>query len=78
MSRTTTRVLAAIGILGIAGATQAATPEGGMPRMVGGGLRQLVVAMERGDPRLSLELKQHVTSASGDPLVRVNLAGTQV
>src|SRR5215510_10445424 len=74
MSRTKTTFLAAISILGAAVAVQAATPEGGMPRMVGGGLRHLVIAMDRGDPRLTLELKQHVTSAGGDPLVRVNLA----
>src|SRR5689334_20222843 len=74
MSRKTSTFLTAIGILGAAAAVQAATPDGGMPRMVGGGLRQMVAALETGDPRLRLELKQHVTSASGDPLVRVNLA----
>src|SRR5690348_7602909 len=74
MSRNKTRFLAAVGILGAIATAQAATPDGGMPRMVGGGLRQMVVAMENGDPRLQLELKRHVTSAAGEPLVRVNLA----
>lgn len=74
MSKKRTRFLAAVGILGAAGAAQAALPDGGIPRMVGGGLRHMVLALEQNDPRLSLELKQHVTSAGGDPLVRVNLA----
>src|SRR5262245_57014093 len=74
MSGKTKAILAAIGILGVATAAHAATPEGGMPRMVGGGLRQMVFALEKGDPRLTQELKSHVTSAGGDPLVRVNLA----
>src|SRR6185312_15972907 len=74
MSRTKKTVLAAIGVLAIATTAQAAVPQGGMPRMVGGGLRQMVVALETGDPRLQLELKRHVTSTAGEPLVRVNLA----
>src|SRR5262245_51640424 len=74
MSRTSKTVLATIGALGIAAAAQAATPEGGLPRMVGGGLRQMVMALDNADPRLQLELKRHITSAVGDPLVRVNLA----
>ena len=47
MSRTTMTSLAAIGILGAASAAQAALPDAGIPRMVGGGLRHLVVAMEQ-------------------------------
>jgi Subtilase family len=74
MSRSTMTFLAVIGILGAASAAQAALPDAGLPRMVSGGLRQMVAAMEQKDPRLPLELKRHVTSADGDPLVRVNLA----
>jgi len=51
----------------------AAAPDAGVPRLVGGGLRQLVVALDRADPRLKAELKLHLTSPGGDPLVLVSL-----
>jgi hypothetical protein len=53
---------------------QAATPDQALPAFVGGGLRQLVNAWETADPRLSQQLKVHITAANGDPLVFIHLA----
>ena len=44
------------------------------PAALGGGLQQLVTAWENGDPRLSRALAFHLTSAGGDPLVKLRLA----
>jgi hypothetical protein len=41
---------------------------------LGRGLSQLVASWESGDPRLSSQLKLHVTSTTGDPLVLVHFA----
>jgi hypothetical protein len=56
------------------GSTQAATPDKALPAFVGGGLRELVNAWDNGDPRLAAQLKVHITSAKGDPLVMIRLA----
>lgn len=74
MSTTTKTLLLLIGFLMATLSAQAAAPDAAMPRMVGGGLRQLVVAQDRADPRLASQLKLHVTSAAGDPLVQVHLS----
>ncbi len=52
MSTTTKTLLLLIGFLMATLSAQAAAPDAAMPRMVGGGLRQLVVAQDRADPRL--------------------------
>jgi len=53
---------------------QAVTPDKALPAFVGGGLRELVNAFDNGDPRLATQLKVHITSANGDPLVMIRLA----
>jgi hypothetical protein len=53
---------------------QSATPDQALPAFVGGGLRELVNAWDNGDPRLATQLKVHITSANGDPLVMIRLA----
>ena len=53
---------------------QAATPDKALPAFVGGGLRELVNAWDNGDPRLAAQLKIHITSTNGDPLVMIRLA----
>src|SRR5260221_10674819 len=52
---------------------QAATPDRALPAFVGGGLRELVNAWDNGDPRLASQLKVHITSTNGDPLVMIRL-----
>ena len=42
--------------------------------VLSGGLSELVAAYERGDPRLDSHLQLHITSRTGDPMVRVHLA----
>ncbi len=73
MSRILTTLLIAFGFAA-AGAVSAAAPDASVPRKVGGGLRQMLVASEHNGPKLKLELKTHITNRRGDPLVFLQLA----
>src|SRR5882672_5093206 len=74
MSRITTTLLIAFGLAAAASVASAAAPDASVPRKVGGGLRQMLVAAERNGPKLQMELKNHITNRNGDPLVFLQLA----
>ncbi|HYL71109.1 MAG TPA: S8 family serine peptidase, partial [Candidatus Dormibacteraeota bacterium] len=48
-------------------------PASAAPAPLGAGLKELSVAYDRGDAKLPAQLKQHLVSRTGDPLVRVHL-----
>src|SRR5258708_37961516 len=47
---------------------------GALLAFVGGGLKELVNAWDNGGPRLATQLKVHIPSTNGDPLVMIRLA----
>ena len=49
------------------------TPALATDATLGAGLRELSASYDRGDPRLTAELKLHLTDRTGNPLVRVRL-----
>jgi hypothetical protein len=49
------------------------SPASAAPAPLAAGLKELSAAYDRGDPRLSAQLKLHITNPAGDPLVRVHL-----
>lgn len=49
------------------------SPAAAAPAVLAAGLKELSAAYDRGDPRLPAQLKLHLTSLEGDPLVRVHL-----
>jgi hypothetical protein len=51
----------------------APAPASAAPAPLGAGLKELSDAFDRGDPKLARQLKLHLASRSGDPLVRVHL-----
>ena len=54
----------------LASGVAAANPDAALAR----GLSELVASYETADPRLAAELREHITSLEGDPLVLVHLA----
>jgi hypothetical protein len=74
MSRIVKTLLIALGLAAAASAASAAAPDASVPRKVGGGLRQMLVAAERAGPKLQIELKNHIANRNGDPLVLLQLA----
>jgi subtilisin family serine protease len=74
MSRTTRILLVAFCSWFTAGQAGAARPDSDVPRKVGGGLRQMLVAAERTGPKLEMELKSHIRNRQGEPLVFLRLA----
>ena len=51
----------------------AMTPASAASAVLANGLRELSASYERGDSRLSSQLKLHITDRAGDPLVRVSM-----
>src|SRR5207244_13068505 len=51
----------------------AVSPAAAAPAPLAAGLKELSAAYDRGDSRLPAQLKLHITSAGGDPLVLVKL-----